>query len=220
MTLFPDMFEGPFNQSIIHRAIEKKIASIEYIDLRNYAADKYKSVDDHPYGGGHGMILRVDVIDHAIIDIKRRFHEKAHAILLDPQGITYSQSKAKELSRKNHIILICGHYETFDERVRNLVDEEISIGDYIVTGGEIPAMAVVDSVIRLLPNALSKTQATNDESFSKPVLEYPQYTRPLVYENRKVPAILLSGDHKKIDSWRQTQALARTKKRRPDLLKG
>ncbi len=219
LTLFPHMFAGPFDESIIHRAVKNNLVSIDYIDLRKYAEDTYKSVDDRPYGGGHGMILRVDIIDRALNDIKHKYSGTSHVILLDPQGKTYSQTKAKELSRKNHIILICGHYETFDERVRGLVDEELSIGDYIVTGGELPAMIVVDSVTRLLPNALLKSQATRDESFSKPILEYPQYTRPEVYKTYKVPAILLSGDHKKIDLWRQSQALKRTKKRRPDLLK-
>jgi tRNA (guanine37-N1)-methyltransferase len=219
LTLFPEMFRGPFDLSIIARAVKKNIVSISYINLRDYATDTYKSVDDRPYGGGHGMIMRVDIIDRAIQDVKKHnttLHTRT--ILLDPQGTPYRQSKAKELSAVEHLILICGHYESIDERIRTLVDEELSIGDYILTGGEIPAMAVIDSIVRLLPGVLKQSLAVKDESFSGSLLEYPQYTRPETYKGKKVPAILLSGDHKKILQWKEIQAAKRTKIRRPDML--
>jgi tRNA (guanine37-N1)-methyltransferase len=225
VTLFPELFTSPFSQSIIKRAIDKKNVSLEYVNLRDFSTDSYKSVDDHPYGGGHGMILRVDIIDRALQKTKtdpdvRRDDTKTHVILLDPQGEPYKQAKAKELSTFNHLILICGHYEGIDERVRALVDEELSIGDYILTGGEIPAMVVVDSVVRLLPQTLKKREATVDESFTENSLEYPQYTRPETYKNLHVPEILLRGNHQKIDQWRKDKARERTKIRRPDLLRG
>ncbi len=216
LTLFPDMFAGPFNNSIIKRAKEKGIVDISFVNIRDFATDKYKTVDDHPYGGGVGMILRVDVVDRALQNIKDK--QNSRIILLDPQGTPYTQAKAKNLSIFDHLIFICGHYEGVDERIRSLVDEEISIGDYVLTGGEIPAMVVVDSVVRLLPGTLTKPHATVDESFSAPLLEYPQYTRPETYKGMKVPDILLSGDHKKIKTWRKQEAHTRTRSRRPDLL--
>jgi tRNA (guanine37-N1)-methyltransferase len=218
LTLFPEMFRGPFDQSIIARAREKNIVSVSYINIRDYARDAYKSVDDRPYGGGHGMIMRVDIVDRAIQEVKKHHTSlRTRTILLDPQGIPYQQSKAKQLSTYDHLICICGHYESIDERIRMLVDEELSIGDYILTGGEIPAMVVVDSVVRLLPGVLKQSNATTDESFSKSLLEYPQYTRPETYKGKKVPAILLSGDHKKIQQWKETQSIKRTRIRRPDM---
>jgi tRNA (guanine37-N1)-methyltransferase len=220
LTLFPELFVSPFSQSIIKRAIDTKKVSLEYINLRDFSTDSYKSVDDHPYGGGHGMILRVDIIDRALQNAKCKMpNAKCKTILLDPEGIPYTQSKARELSLLEDLILVCGHYEGIDERVRDLVDEEVSIGDYIVTGGEIPAMVVVDSVVRLLPQALKKSAATIDESFTNNTLEYPQYTRPNLYNNHHVPKILLSGDHNKIAEWRIRQAKKRTMVRRPDLLR-
>ena len=227
LTLFPEMFVGPFDHSIIKRAGDKGIVSINLINIRDFATDKYKSVDDHPYGGGAGMVMRVD---RALASIKSKVKsQKAKVILLDPQGVPYTQKKALELSHLDHLILLCGHYEGVDERIRSLVDGEISIGDYVTTGGEIPAMVIIDSVARLLPGVLKKTEATEVESFSSslhpntstiiPLLEYPQYTRPEVYECMKVPDILLSGNHKAIEQWRNEQALLRTKTRRPDLLK-
>lgn len=213
LTLFPDMFSGPFDQSIIKRAVDNKLIDIDYITIRNFATDKYKSVDGHPYGGGVGMILRVDVVDRALRSI-----EKGHTILLDAGGTPYKQSKAKELSALDHLILICGHYEGIDERIRTLVDEEISIGDYVLTGGEIPAMVLVDSVVRLIPGVLAKPEAIVHESFTAPLLEYPQYTEPQIYKGLKIPPVLLSGNHKAIDTWRNNEALKRTKTRRPDLI--
>jgi tRNA (guanine37-N1)-methyltransferase len=223
LTLFPQMFVGPFDQSIIKRAQQNNLLTIEYIDIRNFSKDKYKSVDDHPYGGGHGMVLRVDIIDDALTYVKNKLPAgtKTRTILMDPQGAPYTQQKAQSLSQFDHLILICGHYEGVDERVRLLVDEEISIGDYVLTGGEIPASVIVDSVVRLLPGVLSKEVAPKDESFSgdEGILEHPQYTRPPSYKSMDVPDVLLSGDHKKITDWRLTQAKSKTKSRRPDLLK-
>ena len=202
------MFSGPFGYSIIKRAVEKKLIDIEIINLRDFSTDAYKSVDDRPYGGGAGMILRVDIVDKAIQYIKTQNSklndQQSKIILLDPQGTSYKQSIAKDLATNfDHIILICGHYEGVDERVRGLVDEEISIGDYILTGGEIPAMVVIDSITRLLDGVLSKKEATVHESFSDILLEYPQYTRPEIYNGIKVPDILKSGDPKKINTWQK-----------------
>jgi len=206
------MFHGPFDQSIVKRAIDKKLVSIDYINIRDFASDTYKSVDGRPYGGGGGMILRVDVVDRALQSI-----QKGHTILLDAGGTRYTQNKAKELSKIDHLILICGHYEGVDHRIRSLVDEEISIGDYVLTGGEIPAMVLVDSVTRLIQGVLAKPEATVHESFTQSMLEYPQYTAPQTYKGLKIPPILLSGNHKAIDTWRKSEALKRTKTQRPDL---
>lgn len=221
LTLFPRMFSGPFDESIVKRGKEKHLIDINLIDIRTFATDRYKSVDGHPYGGGHGMILRVDVVERALQSIKSVKSVKQRIILLDPQGTPYTQKKAWELSKLDQLILICGHYEGVDERVRNLVDEEISIGDYVLTGGEIPAIVVVDSVARLIPGILAKEAASFEESFSGDLglLEQPQYTRPLSHKSMNVPGILLSGDHKKIATWRESQAKAKTKARRPDLLR-
>ncbi|MCX6793783.1 MAG: tRNA (guanosine(37)-N1)-methyltransferase TrmD, partial [Candidatus Gottesmanbacteria bacterium] len=211
-TLFPDMFSGPFDQSIIKRAVNKKLITISYINIRDFSTDKYKTVDGHPYGGGVGMLLRVDVVDRALKSIK-----KGHTILLDAGGTPYKQSKSKELSALDHLILICGHYEGVDERIRSLVDEEISIGDYVLTGGEIPAMVLTDSIVRLIPGVLGKPEATVHESFTGAQLEYPQYTEPQTYKGLKIPPVLLSGNHKLIDNWRKDEATKRTKTRRGDL---
>ncbi len=221
LTLFPDMFTGPFDASIVKRAKEKGIVDIKFVNIRDFATDAYKAVDDHPYGGGAGMIMRVDVVDKAISNVKsQNSNLKTKTILLDPAGVPYTQTKARELSKVDHLILLCGHYEGVDERIRTLVDEEISIGDYVLTGGEIPAMAIVDSVVRLLPGTLKKSEATIQESFSEGQgLEYPQYTRPEKYKGMRVPDILLSGDHTKIEIWQKEQSGLRTRKRRPDLLK-
>jgi tRNA (guanine37-N1)-methyltransferase len=216
ITLFPDSMEKVFSESIIGRAQKKGLIKINFIDLRKFGEGKHKQVDDTAYGGGAGMVLRVDIIDKAIKSIKRR---SARKILLTPQGKVFNQRKAKKLSAEKNIILICGHYEGFDERVRGLVDEEISIGDFVLTGGEIPAMAIVDSVSRLIPGVLGKKDSLKEESFEDNMLEYPQYTYPRVYKKNKVPEVLLSGNHKEIKEWRKSEAEKRTKKRRPDLLK-
>lgn len=224
LTLFPEMFKGPFDSSIVARACKRKLVNIKYFNIRDFAHDRYKTVDDRPYGGGVGMILRVDIIDRALQKLRAQLRAqsselRAKTILLDPQGIPYTQKKAQELSKLDHLILLCGHYEGVDERIRQLADEEISVGDYITSGGEIPAMVMVDSVVRLIPGVLLKKEATNIESFSGSVLEYPQYTRPPVYKGKKVPEVLLSGDHRRIMTWRQKQSHQRTKERRPDLLR-
>jgi tRNA (guanine37-N1)-methyltransferase len=214
LTLFPEMFTGPFSVSIIKRAIQKKCVDIHYINIRNYAEDKHKSVDDRPYGGGQGMILRVDVMDRAInatVYQAKIPKSKTRIILLDPKGTTYTQEKARILARTyRHIIFVCAHYEGVDERIRTLVDEQISIGDYVLTGGEIPAMVLIDSVVRLLPKTLKNPQATIDESFTDPnILEFPQYTRPPTYHNMNVPEILKNGDHKKISKWKKEQSISK-----------
>lgn len=189
--------------------------------MRQFATDKYGSVDDHPYGGGHGMILRVDIVDKAITYAKKNVSGAAHTVLLDAQGTTYAQPIAKRMATSvSHLILVCGHYEGVDERVRELVDEVISLGDYIVTGGEIPAMILIDSIVRLIPGVLSKEIAVSDESFSQeqPLLEHPQYTRPEEHNGKKVPEILLGGNHALISKWRSEKSREKTKKLRIDLI--
>lgn len=200
ITLFPEMFTGPLNQSIVKRAQDKGLIKINCHDLRKFTVDERGSVDDKPYGGGVGMVMRIEPIDKALQTIKN-----SKVILLDARGETFSQKKAREYSKLPQITFICGHYEGVDERVReNLVDETISIGDYVLTGGEIPTMVIIDAVTRLIPGVLEKPEATQIESFSDQVtLEFPQYTRPGNYKNWKVPEVLLSGDHKKIAEWRK-----------------
>src|SRR3989344_1698892 len=223
LTLFPEMFEGPFRYSIVKKALDKKLVAIELINIRDFGIGRHKTVDDTCYGGGTGMIMRVDVVDKAIKSIVSK-KIKQRIVLLDARGEKFTQKKAFEFSKIDHLILICGHYEGFDERIKQyLIDESISIGDYILTGGEIPAMVISDAVVRLIPNVI-KNDATQFESFSKLddgseliLLEYPQYTKPDNYEGRKVPEILLSGNHAKIKKWRQEQAIAVTKKQRQDL---
>lgn len=228
LTLFPEMFEGPFNYSIIKRAKEKNLIDINFVNIRDFGQGRHKIVDDRPYGGGAGMVLRVDVLEKALGSVKCRKSCREKIILLDPQGKTFKQKGAQRLSKYNHLILICARYEGIDERIRKIVDQEISIGDYVLTGGELPAMVLTDAILRLIPKVLGKDVSSKTESFQKikingknvAILEYPQYTRPQIYKNLRVPKILLSGDHKKIAGWRRNLALKRTEKRRPDLLKG
>lgn len=221
ITLFPEMFEGTFGHSIIKRAQKEKIVKIQFINLRDFGIGTHKSVDDRPYGGGTGMILRVDVLEKAINYAKKGI-SKEKIILLDPRGKTYSQETAENLSILEHLILICGHYEGYDERIRNYIDMEISIGDYILSGGEIASMIIVDSVTRIIPGVLKKESAIAQESFSKinenRILEYPQYTRPPLYKGKKIPEILTSGDFKKIQEYRTKRAHETTKKHRKDLI--
>lgn len=212
ITLFPELFESVFSASLIKRAQTKRIAAINIHNLRDFSTDKYKTVDDKPFGGGPGMVLKVDVVDRALKSLPA-----GYKILLTPQGKVFNQSMAQALSKRDHLILICGHYEGFDERIRDLVDEEVSIGDYVLTGGEIPAMVIVDTVVRLLPGVVGKDASLEEESFSQNLLEYPQYTRPEKYKNMSVPPILLSGNHALIKKWRQEQSQLRTSSRRPDL---
>lgn len=213
VTLFPKMFESPFNESMIKRAIDKKILEIKYHDIRQWAWNSYGAVDDKPYGGGVGMLIRVDVIDRALKSITNdqlpMTKDKRRVILTSARGKRYSQSDAKRLSKFDNLIILCGHYEGFDERVTTLVDEEISIGDYVLTGGEVPAMVIVDSVTRLLPGVLGKELSSKVESHSRSgYIEYPQYTRPEEYDGNIVPKVLLSGNPKKIIEWQLKQGEA------------
>jgi tRNA (guanine37-N1)-methyltransferase len=219
LTLFPEMFEGPFNHSIVKIAKEKGLVDIKIHNLRDWATDSHKTVDDKPYGGGKGMVIRVDIVDKALRDIKGKSKSDIKTILLSPQGKVFNQKKAKKYSSIKQLILISGHYEGFDERVKKyLVDEEVSIGDYVLTGGEIPSMVIIDSVIRLIPGVLEK-EAIENESFNTTLLDYPQYTRPKNYKGWEVPEILTSGNHAQIDMWRNKKAKEKTKKVRPDLNK-
>ena len=215
LTLFPEMFE-PIKQSIIGKAEEEKLIDINLINIRDFSKNKHKKVDDTPYGGGAGMVMQADVVYDAYNAIK---DENAKVIYLTPQGNVLNQKKVEELSKQEHLILLCGHYEGIDQRVIDkIVDEEISIGDYVLTGGELPAMVLIDSVSRYVDGVLSEG-STSEESFSQGILEYPQYTRPETFEGVKVPEILLSGHHKNINKWRRCEALKNTYLKRPDLLK-
>lgn len=214
VTLFPNMFEGFVGESIIKRAIQKGIVEIEIINLRDYSTNKHHKVDDTPYGGGAGMVLSVEVVGNCLEAIRT---EDSHVVLMTPQGTLYHQKKAEALTKTKELVIICGHYEGFDERIRSLVDEEISIGDFILTGGEIPAMVISDSVIRLLDGAIFKESYEGD-SFSCGLLEYPQYTRPQEYCGQMVPEVLVNGNHKLIERWRKKESLRRTLLRRPDIL--
>ncbi len=221
LTLFPNMIQGFISESIIKRAQAQKKVTIDIIDIRDFAVDSYKTVDGKPYGGGIGMIMRVDVIYHALQKVKK---DTSRILLTSARGNVYTQQKAVELtSSHKDIIIIAGHYEGVDERISHFIDEEISIGDYILTGGELPACIIADSIVRLIPGVLKHKEATEIESFSlsskKILLEYPQYTRPEQFMGYTVPSILLSGDHAKIDAWKKKQAMKITAKRRPDLLK-
>ncbi|MCC3381377.1 tRNA (guanosine(37)-N1)-methyltransferase TrmD [Paenibacillus farraposensis] len=241
LTLFPEMFDGVFNASILGKARDKGIVSLQAINFRQYAGNKHGQVDDTPYGGGGGMVLKPDPIFaavEALLDDSERpaleavdkvvHHEKnkgnadlkaPRIILMCPQGETFTQQKAEELAKEDHLIFICGHYEGYDERIReHLVTDELSIGDYVLTGGELPAMVVIDSVTRLLPGVLGNETSAITDSFSTGLLEYPHYTRPAEFRGWKVPDVLLSGHHVNIDAWRRQEALRRTLERRPDLL--
>lgn len=215
LTLFPDMF-SPLKQSIIGKAIEDKKIELNLINIRDFSKDKHKKVDDTPYGGGAGMVMKADVVYDAYEHIK---DEKAKVIFLSPQGKTLNQNKVKELATEEHIILLCGHYEGIDQRVIDeIVDEEISIGDYVLTGGELPTMVLIDSVSRYVEGVLSK-DSIKEESFTNNLLEYPQYTRPEIFHGIKVPEVLLSGHHENIKKWREEQSLKNTLQKRPNLLK-
>jgi len=214
LTLFPNMFNGFLAESIIKRALEKKQVEIELIDFRKYSKLNHNQVDDTPYGGGSGMVLRCEPIFDAIDDIKT---DNSYIILLCPTGQPYKQTKAKELLAKEHLIILCGHYEGFDERIKTLADEIISIGDFVLTGGEIPAMAITDSIIRLIPGVISN-DSLSTESFNDDLLDYPVYTKPVEYRGMTVPEVLISGNHQKINEYREAQRNQITKEKRPDLL--
>jgi len=222
LTLFPQMFQSPFGIGIFKRAIDQKLVSINLHNIRDYAHDKHHTVDDYPYGGGAGMVLKPEPIFEAVESIKSDIKPGPTVlpiILLTPQGRLFSQEIARELSSYSHLMLICGHYEGVDERVRDyLVTDEISIGDYVLSGGELAAMVVIDAVVRLLPGVLGSEASPLDDSHISGLLEYPQYTRPALYRGCSVPQILLSGNHAQIAKWRQEQAVLRTLERRPELL--
>ncbi|MBI4550577.1 MAG: tRNA (guanosine(37)-N1)-methyltransferase TrmD [Candidatus Omnitrophica bacterium] len=216
LTLFPEMFAGPFRESMIRLAKEKGLVKIKVHNLRRWARDKHRSCDDKPYGGGAGMVMMVEPIHDALEHLKAK--PGAEVVLLSPQGERFSQDLAWELARRKRLILICGHYEGVDERVReHYVDREISVGDFVLTGGELPAMCVADSLVRLVPGVVGNQDSIRHESFQEGLLEYPHYTRPREFRGMTVPDVLLSGDHKKVEEWRKKQALARTRERRPDL---
>jgi tRNA (guanine37-N1)-methyltransferase len=221
ITLFPEMFGGVFGESIIKRAVEKNILEIRFTQLRDFAFDKHRQVDDSPFGGGAGMVLKPEPVYRAVRDVLSKSDENLSRkiIITDPSGEVFTQDKAKELATLEQIIFICGHYEGFDARIYDLADELISIGDYVLTGGELPAMVIVDAVARMLPNVLGSAESAATDSFFDGMLGYPQYTRPREFEGKVVPDVLLSGNHAEIKKWRETQALNITRTRRPDLIK-
>lgn len=220
MTLFPEMCESVLSSSIIGRARENGFVDIRTHNIRDYTLDKHNRVDDAPYGGGMGMIIRTQPIDDCFKAICEDLGKRPHLIYMSPQGSVLTQQKAKELSEMDNIVLLCGHYEGVDERIiEELVDEELSIGDYVLTGGELPALIVADSVSRMLPGVLSDSESFEDESHYSGLLEYPQYTRPFEWHEKKVPDVLLSGHHANIEKWRHEQSLLRTAKKRPDMIK-
>lgn len=217
LTLFPDMFRSPLEGSILGKAREEGLITVNLYNIRDYAHGKHRVTDDEPYGGGTGMIMKPEPIIRGITAI-RSDHPEAYVILMTPQGAPVRQEVVKRLAQLSHICLVCGRYEGVDERVRAVVDEEISIGDYVLSGGEAAALVMIEAVSRLTPGVLGDEGASEDDSFSRGLLEYPQYTRPRSFEGREVPAILLSGDHQSIEQWRKREALRRTWERRPDLL--
>lgn len=219
LTLFPEMIEGVFNSSILKKAQDKNKFSYKLVNFRDFAENKHKKVDDYPYGGGAGMVLTSQPIFDAIDAITKNKSVKPRVILMCPQGEPYNQQKAEELAMQENLVFICGHYEGYDERIReHLVTDEISIGDYVLTGGELGAMAVIDSVVRLLPDVLGNKDSASEDSFSTGLLEHPHYTRPADFRGMKVPEVLLSGDHAKIKLWRREESLKRTYERRPELI--
>jgi tRNA (guanine37-N1)-methyltransferase len=221
VTIFPRMFDSPLAESIIRRAVAGGFVEIEIHDLRDYATDRHRTTDDRPFGGGEGMVMLPQPLAAAIRDLRARAGTgggAVHVVLLSPQGRLFDQDLARELAARPHVALICGRYEGVDERVRALVDDEISVGDYVLSGGEPAAIAIIDAAVRLLPGVLGGERSAEEESFSDWLLEYPHYTRPRVFEGREVPEVLLSGDHERIRRWRRKERLRRTRERRPELL--
>ncbi|MCT2534501.1 tRNA (guanosine(37)-N1)-methyltransferase TrmD [Aquibacillus koreensis] len=220
LTLFPEMFEGVFQSSILNKAHQSGAFDYNYVNFRNYTENKHNKVDDYPYGGGAGMVLTPQPIFDAVEDLTTKMEKEPRIVLMCPQGEPYTQKKALELAKEEHLVFICGHYEGYDERIRqHLVTDEISIGDYVLTGGELGAMVVIDSVVRLLPGVLGNESSAPEDSFSQGLLEHPHYTRPADFRGMKVPEVLMSGNHAKIEEWRQRESLKRTFDRRKDLLK-
>lgn len=219
MTLFPEMVLQGLNTSIIGRAAEKGLLSIEAVNIRDYTLSRHKKVDDYPYGGGAGMLMQAQPVYDAWKSIVDRIGTPPRTIYLTPQGPSFTQSMAKELAREEDLIFLCGHYEGIDERVlQEIVTDYVSIGDYVLTGGELPAMVMVDAISRMVPGVLTNDESGSTESFEGNLLEYPQYSRPEEWHGKRVPAVLLSGNHKKVEEWRREQSILRTKERRPDLL--
>jgi tRNA (guanine37-N1)-methyltransferase len=221
ITLFPEMFSGPFGDSITKRAVDRGLLDIHFTDFRDYSFDKHRHVDDSPFGGGAGMVLKPEPLYRAVRDVLERTSSLAdhrRVLIMDPAGKTFSQAKAKELAAYSQLVFICGHYEGFDARIYALADEALSIGDFVLTGGELPAMVITDAVSRMIPGVLGDEESAPTDSFYEGLLEFPQYTRPRDFEGQEVPEILLSGDHEKIRVWRRQQALLRTRRCRPDLL--
>ncbi|WP_282941771.1 tRNA (guanosine(37)-N1)-methyltransferase TrmD [Paenibacillus sp. RC67] len=219
LTLFPAMFDGVFSSSILGKAREKGIVELNTVNFRDYSNNKHNTVDDYPYGGGGGMVLKPEPIFMAVEALTEPLSSRPRIVLMCPQGEPFTQRKAEELAKEEHLIFVCGHYEGYDERIReHLVTDELSIGDYVLTGGELPAMVVIDSVARLLPGVLGNETSAVTDSFSTGLLEYPHYTRPVQFREWEVPDILLSGHHANIEKWRKRQAILRTWQKRPDLL--
>ncbi|MCR4398389.1 MAG: tRNA (guanosine(37)-N1)-methyltransferase TrmD [Firmicutes bacterium] len=218
LTIFPEMFFGPLSASILGRAAQAGVLRFEVINIRDYAEGKHKVTDDYPYGGGTGMVMKPEPVYAALDSIIARAPERPWIVLMTPQGDVFNQRVARDLSKKGHLVIVCGHYEGVDERIRFAVDQEISIGDYVLTGGEIPALAVIDAVSRLVPGVLGDEASALTDSFADGILEGPQYTRPREFRGMEVPEVLLSGDHERVRLWRRREALKRTLTRRPDLL--
>ena len=219
LTLFPEMISDGLNHSVIKKAFEKNIINVESIDIRDFANNKHNQVDDYPYGGGAGMVIKPQPVFEAYESVREKLRKDCRVVYMTPQGKTFNQNIAKEFSEEENIIILCGHYEGIDERVIDkIVTDEISVGDFILTGGELAAMLIIDSVSRLIPGVLNKEESFMDETFSNGLLEYPQYTRPVEFMGEKVPAVLLSGHHGNVDKWRREQSLKRTFLKRPELL--
>lgn len=217
ITLFPEMFAPVLGSSMMWKAQKDKLVKFKIVDLRKYGIGPRKQVDDTPYGGGAGMVLKPEPVYAAVADAKKQLPD-AKVVLMTPRGEQFTQIVARKLAKNKQIIVLCGHYEGFDERIMDLVDIEISVGDYVLTGGELPAMTVIDAVVRLIPGVLGHKQSAHDESFSQGLLEYPQYTKPQEFMGKKVPEVLLGGNHAKINVWRKAEAVKKTRKNRPDLL--
>jgi len=221
LTLFPEMFQGPLSESLLKKAQSKGLLSFNVFNIRDFATDKHKTVDDTPYGGGSGMVMKVDVIVRALGKTAEKLNSRKaekRIILMSPRGAKLTQQKAQELAKLKQLTIICGHYEGVDERVLDYIDEEISIGDYVLTGGELPAMVLIDAIARYIPGVVKEADSVTHDSFHNGLLDYPSYTKPPEFEGKKVPEVLLSGNHKEIEKWRGEQSLKLTKERRPDLL--
>lgn len=222
LSIFPKMFEGPMNESILNKAINKGLINIKVTDFRDFSLNKHNNVDDYPFGGGAGMLLTPQPVLDAFKDTQKKAKEKGissgKVILLDPAGKKFNQKEAEKLAKEEHLTFICGHYEGYDERIKNVVTDEYSLGDFIVTGGELPTMMMIDATSRLIPGVLGNNASAGEDSFSNGLLEYPQYTRPANYNGMEVPPVLISGNHQKIDEWRQKESLRKTYTLRPELI--